>query len=129
MLPAEFTAQTRQLLGPDRLLVVGLSVVPEVDLDQAKATARDAVPGRLGEFSYAARMAGLGYSWQEIAEVSDRLVDSVVAQCYSKSIDVKVREQLVAGADHITLLPSIGGDFATGVDQLEHLASALTGLV
>ena len=36
--------------------------------------------GRLAAPSYTARIAGLGYSAKEIAEVSDRLVDALVAQ-------------------------------------------------
>jgi probable F420-dependent oxidoreductase len=124
-LPAELTAQARQVLGPEKLLVIGLSVVSDPDADRAKATARAAVSGRLNAPSYAARMAGLGYSVQDIAEVSDRLVDALVAHGDPAAIAAKVREHLVAGADHVTLLLPIGGDFATGVDQLERLAPAL----
>jgi hypothetical protein len=40
-----------------------------------------------------------------------------------------VREHLCAGADHVTLLLPIGGEFATGIDQLEQLAPALVELV
>jgi probable F420-dependent oxidoreductase len=124
MLPPEFTAQARRFLGPDKLLVVGLSVAPDSDRDRAKATARETVSGWLGRRSYAATMAGLGYSARDIAEVSDRLVNAVVAHGNPAGITVKVREHLVAGADHVTLLLPIGGDFATGVDQLEQVASA-----
>jgi hypothetical protein len=35
---------------------------------------------------------------------------------------------LFAGADHVTILPPLGGDFGTGIDQLEKIAPALTGL-
>jgi probable F420-dependent oxidoreductase len=124
-LPAELTAQARQVLGPDKLLVIGLSVVSDPDAGRAKATAREAVSGRLSAPSYAARMAGLGYSAQDIAEVSDRLVDALVAHGDPAAVAAKVREHLVAGADHVTLLLPSGGDFATGVDQLEQLAPAL----
>ena len=47
MLPAEFTAQARQLLGPDKLLVVGLSVVGDLDAERAKTAAREAVSARV----------------------------------------------------------------------------------
>jgi probable F420-dependent oxidoreductase len=123
-LPPEFTAQARQVLGPDKLLVIGLSVVSDTDADQAKATARETVSGWLGRRSYAATMAQLGYSARDIAEVSDRLVNAVVAHGNPAGIGVKVREHLVAGADHVALLLPIGGDFATGVDQLEQVALA-----
>jgi probable F420-dependent oxidoreductase len=127
-LPATFTAQAREALGPDKLLVVGLSVIPDADADQAKAAARESVSGRLAAPSYAARIAGLGYSAQEIAEVSELLVDAIVAHGDSTAVAVKVREHLLAGADHVTLLLPIGGEFTAGVDQLEQLAPALAEL-
>jgi probable F420-dependent oxidoreductase len=124
MVPPAFTAQARQLLGPDKLLVVGLTVAMDSDRDRAKVTAREMVSGWLGRRSYAATMTGLGYSAFEIAEVSDRLVNAVVAHGNPEGIGVKVREHLAAGADHVALLLPVGGDFATGVDQLEQVALA-----
>jgi probable F420-dependent oxidoreductase len=41
--PPEFTAQARRVLGPDKLLVVGLAVVADTDRDRAKAIARQTV--------------------------------------------------------------------------------------
>ena len=124
MVPPEFTAQARRLLGPDRLLIVGLAVAPDSDRDRAKATARETVSGWLGRRSYAAGMARLGFSARDITEVSDRLVNAVVAHGNPEGIGVKVREHLVAGADHVALLLPVGGDFATGVDRLEQVALA-----
>jgi probable F420-dependent oxidoreductase len=74
MRPPEFTAQARRVLGPDKLLVVGVSF----DSESSEATVRRAV-----------------------------------------------RDHLAAGADHVTLLGPVGGEFATGVDQLEELAPRL----
>ncbi len=128
VLPPEFTAQARRVLGPDKLLVVGLSVVGDLDADRAKATARQTVSNRLGVPWYAARISGLGYSADDITQASDRVVDAIVAHGDSAAIVAKVREHLVAGADHVTLVPPIGGDFATGVVQLAQLAPALAEL-
>jgi probable F420-dependent oxidoreductase len=74
-LPAEFTAQARAALGPDKLLVVGMSLDPD--------------PVVVGD---------------------------------------SAREHLLAGADHVTILPPLGGDFGIGIDDLEKVAPALTGL-
>jgi len=125
-LPATFTAQAREVLGPDKLLVVGLSVIPDADPERAKAAARESVSGRLNGPSYAARIAELGYSAAEIAEVDDRVVDAIVAHGDAAAIAAKAHEHLSAGADHVTLLLPIGGEFATGINQLEQLAPALT---
>lgn len=128
MLPTEFTAHARQRLGPDKLLIVGLSTIIDTDLDRAKAAARQQVSGRVGASSYAARIAKLGYSEQEIAEVSDQLVDAIVAHGDSTAIAVRVREHLLAGADHVAILPPLGGEFGAGVHQLESVAPALIEL-
>jgi len=42
-------------------------------------------------------------------------VDAVVVQGNSTAIAAKVNEHLVAAADHVALLPSIGGEFVAGV--------------
>jgi probable F420-dependent oxidoreductase len=123
-LPPEFTAQARQVLGPDKLLVVGLSVALDSDQGRANATARAIVSRSLGGPSYPEMIARLGYSAREIGEVSDRLVNAVVAHGNPATIGVKVHEHVAAGADHVVLLLPIGGDFATGVDQYEEIALA-----
>jgi probable F420-dependent oxidoreductase len=128
MVPPEFTAQARQLLGPDKLLVVGLAVVADADPDRAKAAARQRVAGRLSmPGTYAATMARLGYSEREITEVSDRLVDGIVGHGDAAAIAAKVREHLAAGADHVMVM-SAATEVAEGVGQLEQLAPALAEL-
>ncbi|HVW44721.1 MAG TPA: LLM class flavin-dependent oxidoreductase, partial [Amycolatopsis sp.] len=66
----------------------------------------------------------LGYA----AEADDRLVDALFAHSGPESVAAKVREHLAAGADHVTLLLSIGTEFAAGIEQLERLAPALAEL-
>ncbi|MFZ0192509.1 MAG: hypothetical protein WAL72_36795 [Streptosporangiaceae bacterium] len=52
----------------------------DTDPDRAKATARQRVADRLGQpGTYAATMARRGYTAREITEVSDRLVDGILA--------------------------------------------------
>jgi probable F420-dependent oxidoreductase len=126
-LPAEYTAGARQILGPDKLLVVGLSVVPDTDADRAKEIARQDVRNRLSAPSFAARMTELDYSDQEIGDVSDRLVDALVAHGDPAAIADRVGEHLSAGADHVVLMQPIGADFAASVGQFEQLAPAMAG--
>jgi probable F420-dependent oxidoreductase len=128
MVPPAFTAQARQLLGPGKLLVIGLAVAADADVERAQAAARQTVAGRLGQpGTYAATMARLGYSEQDISEVSDALVDALVGYGGPAAIAAKVGEHLAAGADHVMVMTT-GGDFAEGVDQLAELAPALAGL-
>ncbi len=72
---AEFTAQARSVLGPGKLLVVGLSLDPDPTIVRDSA-----------------------------------------------------QEHLRAGADHVTILPPLDGDFRHGIDQLEKIAPARIGL-
>jgi len=94
--------------------VVGLAVVADADPDRAQATARQRAAGPLGQpVTYTAAMARLGYSEQEISEVSDRLVDAIVGHGDERRSRPKMREHLVAGADHVMVM-SNGTDFANG---------------
>jgi probable F420-dependent oxidoreductase len=129
MVPPDFTAQARQVLGPDKLLVVGLAVVVDPDGPRAKEVARETLASRLGMAgtSYAATLAGLGYADEEIAEVSDRLVDAIIGHGDPASIAAKAREHHAAGADHVVVMRPMGGDYTVGVDDLERLAPALLG--
>ena len=124
-LPPEFTARTRRALGPDKLVVVGLTIVPDADHDKAKIVAHQTVSANLGRPSYAATMAGLGFPRDELAEVSTRIVDAVVGYGGPAVITGKVREHLAAGADHVALMLPMATEFSTGADQLERLAPAL----
>lgn len=121
-LPPEFTGHARRILGKDKLLVVGLSVVDDIQ------AAREAVSARLAVPSYASRLTGLGYSNRDVDEVSEKLVKAIVAVGDPTAIADKVGEHLAAGADHVALLPPIGVDFAAAVAELERLAPALVTL-
>lgn len=125
MVPPEFTAQARQRVGRDKLLVVGLAIVEERDPDRARATARQQVAGLLSRpGTYRDAMAGLGYEEREILEVDDRLVDAIIGHGDAPTIAAKVHEHLAAGADHVMVMAN-DTDFAAGVDRLLALAPAV----
>ena len=128
-LPPAFTAQAREALGQDKLIVVGLSVITDTaDREAAREQARSAAAASLSRSWYAATIARLGYSEQQIAAVSDDLVSALVAHGDPDSIAAVAGAHLTAGADHVVLLPPAGGgdrDLMTGVSQLAHLAPAL----
>jgi len=124
-LPPAFTARGRQVLGPDKLLVVGLMVIPDHDAERARDVAHQTVSANVGRPSYAATMAGLGYPESEFAEPSDRIVDDVIGYGRPEAIAAKVREHLTAGADHVALMLPPNTELASGIDQLEWLAPTL----
>jgi probable F420-dependent oxidoreductase len=127
-LPPAFTAQAREALGPGKLLVVGLSVITDTaDREAARARARDAALASLSRSWYAATIARLGYTDQQIAAVGDELVNAIVAHGDPDSIAAAVGAHRAAGADHVIFMPSATTtvDLTTGVRQLEQLAPAV----
>ena len=128
-LPPAFTAQLRATLGPDKLVVVGMSVISDTaDRAAARAQARNAAAASLSRPWYAAVIARLGYPQEQIAAVSDDLVGELVAHGDPGSIAALCAAHLAAGADHVILMSSSSAsttDLMTAVGQLEQLAPAV----
>jgi probable F420-dependent oxidoreductase len=127
-MPPKFTGWAREALGPDKLLVVAMSVITDTaDPGAARVRAREAAAASLSRAWYAATIRRLGYAEQEIAEVGDGLVDAIVAHGDPDSIAAAAAAHRAAGADHVVLLPpgAADHDLVTGVSQLERLAPAV----
>ena len=129
LVPAKFTAQARGILGPDKLLVIAMSVFPGDNEGKAKSEAKRFMTGlaRFPGSPYVANLRRLGYSSDEISCASDRLVSEVLAYGDAGAIGAKVQKHLAAGADHV-VLQTVSPDFAVALEQLIELASALTEL-
>jgi probable F420-dependent oxidoreductase len=126
--PPEFTADARQILGPDKILVVGLTAAFHEDPDQAHAEARrfvSEVVARPGS-PYALNLTRLGYPADEISAASDRVVDAITAWGDPGQVAAGVRKHLNAGADHVRL-GTTATNFQAGLSTLERLAPALGG--
>jgi hypothetical protein len=93
-------AWTNEMVGGKDALVQ-LAVL--LAATERMTTARERLAGVLGRPLHAAAMARLGYSDQEIAEVSDRLVNAIFGLGDPAAIAAKVRDHLAAGAHHVTL--------------------------
>src|SRR4029453_5735369 len=123
-----YTARARSLLGEDAALVGGQFVVVDPDPKRARAQAR----GPLGFMTagagsgYAAHLRGMGFAAEEVAQVSDRLVDAVVAWGDVDAVAARISEHLRAGAAQVAL--SVGSAEPPGalpVQQGRQLAKAL----
>ncbi|MEV4559133.1 TIGR03620 family F420-dependent LLM class oxidoreductase [Kitasatospora sp. NPDC049285] len=99
--PVEHTARTRALMGPKPFLGVIQAVLLGPDNARTRRQARtyvaESLPNRadmLRELGYSVDLAGPG---------ADRLVRAMVAWGDRDAIAGRVREQLAAGADHVSL--------------------------
>ena len=124
----DYTARSRSLLGDDAALVVGQFVVVDSDPERARALAR----GPLGFMTagagsgYAANLHRMGFAEEEIAQVSDRLVDAVVAWGDPDAVAARIVEHLRAGADQVVLsVLSADPPGSLPVQQWRQLAKAL----
>ena len=99
----EHTAIARQALGAGPLLAPEQGVVLEPDQARARDMARPYVKGYGQLANYANNWRRLGFSEEDIATSSDRLVDALFACGDVDRIVERVNAHFAAGADHVCL--------------------------
>lgn len=118
-------AGPRRLLGPDRLLAMGQFVVLNADPVRAREAARVPLRFLTTMPSYRRSLARQGFHESDITDLSDHLVDELVAWGTPDVVAGRLLQHREAGVDHVYAvpLPSEGGP-----DHLEaarQLAGAL----
>jgi probable F420-dependent oxidoreductase len=98
-----YTADARRILGRDRVLIINQLVVPSTDPGAARAAARAPLAFLSGVRGYRAGFARMGFTPADIGDLSDRLVDELVAWGSAAAIGARVSEHLAAGADQVVL--------------------------
>jgi probable F420-dependent oxidoreductase len=124
----EHSAVARKVLGPNKLLAPEQGVILERDPAQARALARGALTHYLTMPNYTNSWRRLGFSAEDVATVSDRLVDGLFAWGGVERIVERVNAHLAAGADHVCLqvvTGAKGGDFGPLRSAWRELAAAL----
>lgn len=121
----EHTAKARELLGPDKLLAPEQGVILERDSARARALAREALKTYLHLPNYVNNWRRLGFSEQDISNVSDSFVDALFAWGSEEDIAARVDAHLSAGADHVCLQVITGA--GTDVDAARPAWRALAG--
>jgi probable F420-dependent oxidoreductase len=99
----EHTASARQAVGPDALVAPEQGVVLETDADTARAIARRALGAYVGLPNYVNNWKRLGFTDDDVASLSDGLVDALFAWGDVDAIAARVDEHRAAGADHVCL--------------------------
>ena len=101
--PPDHTAMAREILGEGPLLAPEQMVVIDTDLRRARGVARTAMKRYLRLPNYTNNLLRCGFTQTDIDDVTDRLVDGIVA-CGDIGVAVdRVQQHLDAGADHVSI--------------------------
>ncbi|MDE3112318.1 MAG: TIGR03620 family F420-dependent LLM class oxidoreductase [Chloroflexota bacterium] len=122
--PVEHTALARKTLGEGPVLAVEQAVVFETDPARARETARAHMSGYTRLDNYANNLRRLGWSDEEIATPSDRLVDAIVAWGPLERIVDRVLTHRRNGADHVCVQPLSADPQRPPLDRVEELLRA-----
>ncbi|TDD62268.1 TIGR03620 family F420-dependent LLM class oxidoreductase [Actinomadura rubrisoli] len=124
-MPVEHTRRVRELLGPDKLLLVMQAVILETDPAAARGFARQTPMLTLPGSPYVRSLRNLGYDDAALADGgSDEVVDACFIWGDEAAVAERVGEHLDAGADHVGLTV-FTPDLASAADQFERLAPVL----
>jgi probable F420-dependent oxidoreductase len=102
----QHTRWAREQLGSGPLLAPELACVVDIDVERARATARDYAKLYLGLSNYTNALRRFGFTDSDIADGgSDRLIDAVIPHGSAEQIAAVAHAHLEAGADHVCLQP------------------------
>lgn len=104
LVPPDHTAQARQILGPERLLVPEQAAVLTNDKAKAYEIGRRHLRRYLSLPNYTNNLRRLGYTDDDLDhDGSDRLLESLIAWGDEAAIADRVGQHQQAGADHVCL--------------------------
>lgn len=103
LVPPEHTATARAILGPGKQLAPEQGVVLESDPETARAAARGALQMYAQLPNYANNWKRYGFTDEDIASLSDRLIDGLFAWGGPAEIAARVKAHHDAGADHVCI--------------------------
>ena len=125
LVPVEHTRRARELLGPDKLLIVEQKVALG---DGAAGRARAAIAWYLDTPNYLNNLRWLGFSDADFEDGgSDALVAALVVAGDEETIVARVQEHLNAGATQVAIQP-LEDDDPFGRETLRRLAPLFTTL-
>ena len=121
----DHTRQAREALGEGPLLLPELTAVLTDDRAEARAIGTDWLRAYLALPNYANRMLRSGFTEDDVASVSDRVFDAIIAWGDEDAIVKRVNEQRAAGADHVCVQVLTADQAEFPRDQWRRLAAAL----
>jgi probable F420-dependent oxidoreductase len=107
----EHTAQAREIIGPNALLLPEHKVVLTTDAEKARAVGRKALDIYFNLTNYVNNWKRLGFTDADVTRPgSDRLIDAVVAYGTPNDIAGRLNEHHRAGANHVAVQVLGGAD-------------------
>lgn len=123
----EHTARARSIIGPDKFLAPEHMVVVETDPGRAREIARFNLARYLQLPNYTRNLGRLGFTDDDIASISDRLVDALVAWGDPERVAAQVGQHREAGADHVCVQALVDDPTRLPIEQWRRLAEVMIG--
>lgn len=117
----EYTATARALLGTEATLIVGQFCVLDTDAERARESARGLMGFMRQGTAYRASWRRMGFTDDDIAQLSDRLVDALVVHGDVDALVERIAAHRRSGADHV----AVGFTAPVPVQRWRELAEAL----
>ena len=121
----DHTAQAREILGEGPLLLPEQTVILTTDADNAREIGTNFLRRYLALPNYANNLLRSGFSPDDLASVSDRLLDAIIAWGDEEAILRRVDEHRAAGADHVCVQVLEADPRTFPREQWRRLAAAL----
>jgi probable F420-dependent oxidoreductase len=121
----DHTHGARAALGDGPLLLPEQTVILTEDADEARKVGKDWLSAYLALPNYANNLLRSGFSADDLAQVSDRLFDAIIAWGDEEAIMRRVSEHVAAGADHVCLQALSADPTAFPREQWRRIAAAL----
>ena len=122
----DHTAAARSTLGEGPLLLPEQTVILCDSADEAREIGTDWLRAYLALPNYANNLLRSGFSEDDLAQVSDRLFDAIIAWGDEDAIMRRVADHRSAGADHVCVQVLLSDPRAFPREQWRRIAATLT---
>jgi probable F420-dependent oxidoreductase len=120
----EHTLGARAVLGDGPLLLPEQTVILTDSAEEARAIGTDRLRSYLAMPNYANNLLRSGFSADDLAQVSDRLFDAVIAWGDEDAVMQRIADQRAAGADHVCVQVLAADQTAFPREQWRRIAAA-----
>lgn len=120
----EHTATARAVLGQGPLLLPEQAVILTDDADEARAIGTEWLKPYLAMPNYANNLLRSGFSADDLSQVSNRLLDAIIAWGDEEAILRRVADHQEAGADHVCVQVLMADQTAFPREQWRRIAVA-----